>query len=143
MATSLWQAAPYATAVEIKQAIELSSSLYDDPDSLLGYGIPDFRMAWLYLINQTSPLQEIENQWKVYPNPVENYLILSQDYTKNYGEVEIEIYSMEGRLLKQWRERNAAKIYLTGLHSLPPGILLLKVNSDKTSETIKIFKPGN
>ncbi len=140
MAACLWQAVPNTTAVEVKQAIELSANLYDEPDSLLGYGIPDFQMAFIYLLNQTTPLQEIANQWLVYPNPVENYLILQQKSNRIEEEIEIEIYSMDGRLINKWVKPGAPKIFLTGLQSLPPGILLLKINSNNSSETIKIYK---
>ena len=45
MATCLWQANPGSTAAQIKQALEQSSHLYNTPDSLLGFGIPDMKLA--------------------------------------------------------------------------------------------------
>lgn len=140
MGACLWQAVPSATAEEVKWGMELSSTQYNNPDSLLGYGIPDFQMAFFYLVNLTAPLQEIENEWLVYPNPVKDYLVLQQKNGRVEQEIEIEIYTMDGRLMEQWEKPGAPRIFLTGLESLPPGILLLRVNSENSSETTKIYK---
>lgn len=49
MVAALWQAFPNLTNQEIMQAIIQSSSQIDSPDNELGYGIPDFRMAYQFL----------------------------------------------------------------------------------------------
>ncbi|MFT4760880.1 MAG: serine protease AprX, partial [Saprospiraceae bacterium] len=49
MVAALWQAFPNNTNHEIMQAIIQSSSQVDSPDNELGYGIPDFRMAYQFL----------------------------------------------------------------------------------------------
>jgi len=140
MAACLWQAFPYTTAKQVKLALELSSSKYNNPDSLIGYGIPDFQTAWVYLTNNSISQHEFGKNWQVYPNPVANYLVLQQDNIGIEKKVRIEIYSVDGRKLKQWIKSNTSKIILNGLQSLPSGILLLKVISDNSSETLKIYK---
>jgi hypothetical protein len=42
----LWQALPQLNNLEIIDIIQRSSSQYDQPDTQLGYGIPDFDKAW-------------------------------------------------------------------------------------------------
>lgn len=140
MATCLWQANPQASAIDVKNALEQSASLFDNPDSLKGYGIPNMELADQIL--GPSPVLKLknENKWSIYPNPVRNYLVLQQGNNRVGEVVEIEIYSVEGRLLNKWIKPGASKIILNGLQSLPTGILLLKLNSDNTSETIKIYK---
>jgi len=49
MVAALWQAFPNQTNQEIMQAIIQSSSQVDTPDNELGYGIPDFRLAYQLL----------------------------------------------------------------------------------------------
>ncbi|MEO1625292.1 MAG: S8 family serine peptidase, partial [Bacteroidota bacterium] len=49
MVTSLWGAFPEKTNREILDAIRKSASQADAPDEELGYGIPDFFKAYLYL----------------------------------------------------------------------------------------------
>ena len=45
----LWQAFPNATNMQIIEAIQKSSTQYNNPDEKLGYGIPDFNLAYFYL----------------------------------------------------------------------------------------------
>ena len=40
--------------MEIIDAIQKTSSQYSNPDEELGYGIPDFDRAFLYLKNKTE-----------------------------------------------------------------------------------------
>lgn len=42
----LWQSSPTSTNMEIINAIKQSASQYNNPDSLMGYGIPDFQKAY-------------------------------------------------------------------------------------------------
>jgi len=140
MAACLWQAAPNATALEVKQAMELSSSMFENPDSLLGFGIPDFQKAWIYLVNQTAPKQLIENDWFVYPNPIKDMLVIQKNNVSVSDEIYIEIFTLEGRLIKKWRKPNMQKIFLSNIGDLPHGILLLRISSDQNSQTIKLNK---
>jgi len=140
MSACLWQAFPYATAAEVKSAIEWSAHLYEKPDSLMGYGIPDMQKASFFLMNLSSPKREVSNQWKVYPNPVDNVLFLQKSSTRFQDKVKIEIFTIEGKLVQQWIKPDANRIELHGLTSLPKGILLLKISTGKSSETIKLSK---
>ncbi len=45
MAACLWQCRPSATNMQVIDAIRMSASQFSNPDSLLGYGIPDFQQA--------------------------------------------------------------------------------------------------
>ncbi len=49
MVATLWQCHPNATNMQIINAIQQSANQFQNPDSLLGYGIPDFPMACLIL----------------------------------------------------------------------------------------------
>lgn len=56
MAACLWQAFPEATAWEVFQSIEESSSLFEMPNDSMGYGIPDFQLA-RQLLDQVLDLE--------------------------------------------------------------------------------------
>ena len=45
LCTSLWSAVPQLTAAQIRQVVRESASQYNEPDSLMGYGVPDFGVA--------------------------------------------------------------------------------------------------
>jgi hypothetical protein len=51
MVTTLWSAFPDKTNWEIKDAIEASGNQSMKPDTSLGFGIPDFFRAYLYLMD--------------------------------------------------------------------------------------------
>ena len=140
MAACLWQSSPHATAAEVKWAMEWSANLYDNPDSLLGYGIPDFQRAWIYLVNLSVPDESIEKEWFVYPNPVNDFLVIQKNGVVNSDKITIEIYTLEGRLVQKWIKPNNSKIILSDFGRLSQGMFLLKISSDEKYQTVKFNK---
>jgi serine protease AprX len=140
MAACLWQSQPNATAEQVKTAIEMSGHLYENSNDKMGFGIPDMYRAWQLLQNLSTSAPEISKQWTAFPNPVGDVLILQKNSSQFQDTVRIEIFTMDGKLVQQWIKPNANRIELRDLNSLPKGILLLKISSGKTSETIKVSK---
>lgn len=140
MGACLWQANPQSTAFQIKQALEQSSHLYNKPDSLLGYGIPDMKLADQILKTSLVEQYKSKKQWLVYPNPVSDYIVLQKKGAFNQAEVTIELISIEGKLIRKWEKPGSAKIILREIPNLPPGLIILKVASDKNGETFKLNK---
>jgi subtilisin family serine protease len=140
MAACLWQSQPHATAEQVKKAIEMSAHLYENPNDLVGYGIPDMYRAWLFLINLSTSTPEISKQWKAYPNPVGDVLVLQRNNNQIQDKVRIEIFTLDGKLVQQWIKPDATRIELRELNSLPKGILILKISTGKSSETTKLSK---
>lgn len=140
MAACLWQENPFSTASQVKKAIEKSAHLYNNPDSLLGYGIPDMKIASQIL--KSSMLEQWDNKknWLAYPNPADDYIILQKHTNIVADKVEISFYSMDGRLLRKEVKPDAPKIMIRGLQSFKQGILLLQIISGDVAETIKIKK---
>jgi hypothetical protein len=137
---SLWQAFPNAKAVDVKQALEKSSSLFENPSERLGYGIPDLKKAWAYLSKLSSPVIPNNKQWVVYPNPISNHITLYKNTNNIQNDVEIAIYSIEGRLIQKWIKSDAQRIELNNIQSLPTGVFVLKIKSGNYSESIKLSK---
>ena len=140
MAASLWGALPHVTAVQVKAAIERSAHIYENPNDLMGFGIPDMYRAWLFLLNLSSTTTEFSKQWTAFPNPVGDALFLQKNSSQFQDKVRIEIFTMDGKLVQQWIKPDTNRIELRDLNSLPKGILLLKISSSKYSETIKLSK---
>ncbi len=88
LAACLWQAHPEASAQEIIDAIRESADRYLAPDSLYGYGIPDFELAHLLLSGSAETDPEKAMEVLVYPNPFRD-------------ELRVRIYNEEGKLSKQ------------------------------------------
>ena len=136
----LWQSNPQATVSQVKSAVERSAHLYNSPDSLLGYGIPDMRLADQIL--KTTVLEQFENKgdWLAYPNPANEYIILQKHSKASSGDIRISFYSADGKILRQEIRPDASKIILRNISILESGLLFLQIISEDTNETIKIKK---
>ncbi len=139
-AASLWQANPHATAAQVKTAIEQSAHLYPDSDSLLGYGIPDLKLADRILKTEVPGNDNIPAVWWVYPNPAVDYIVLQKRVKASFGKIILTFYSPDGKLVHQVTRPDASKIVLTNIQRLPPGMLLLHIHSGDVTEVVKINK---
>lgn len=140
MAACLWQKHPDATAVLVKQAIEQSAHQYHSPDSLLGYGIPNMKIASELLSKQSVPYKEIESNWRVYPNPIQNKIVVQNNGTNFRDEINIELYSLAGQLIKNWIKPASATIVLSDIPAQVNGMFILRISNDKYAETFKLSK---
>ncbi|MDD4108099.1 MAG: S8 family serine peptidase [Prolixibacteraceae bacterium] len=140
MTACLWQANLHAGAFQVKSAIEKSAHLYTNPDSLLGYGIPDIRMAGQILIDPLFKHQAKESNWIAYPNPAKNYLVLQNRSKTNTGNIRISFYSLEGKMVYREIRPDDSRIVLRNLHMLRPGLFIVQIVSEDIIENIKIKK---
>lgn len=140
MGACLLQANPYANAKQVKMAIEQSAHQYSKPDSLLGYGIPDFEKADKYLkVNFANDLKS-EPDWMISPNPFSDYIFLRNLNPAILENIRITIYSMQG--VSIWESTFAASetIMLKNLGNLPDGFLILNIRSGEKEEQFKLIK---
>lgn len=140
MGACLMQANPWADVKQIKTAIELIASQFGSPDSLLGYGIPDFEKADKYLkINNVSALKT-EGSFSVSPNPFHDELYFRN---LNPGSNQIgllSIYNLHGVCLWQSMFDTTESVFLKNLSNLPDGFLILKIRSGEKEDRIKLLK---
>ncbi len=114
-AACLWQANPNKTALEIKEMIEKSAHLYDNPNDLFGYGIPNFARA-----DWPTGITEVEEELHIaYPNPANQELNISKSTGAN-----VEIFTITGELVLQ-KTLNTSKLDIS---SLEQGIYMLNVD---------------
>ena len=140
MGACLLQSNPYAGAKMAKLAIERSASQYDKPDSLLGFGIPDFEKADKYLkVNSANKLKD-KSSWTVSPNPFSESIFLRNLNTVNNKNYLISIYNLQGICLWQSTFNSEETIILKNLANLPQGFLILSIRSGETEERIKLIK---
>ncbi len=140
MAACFWQSVSHVPANEIKKTIEKFSHLFSNPDPQLGFGIPDFRKAWQSFFPLSVNQLEKNGGWLVYPNPVTDVIFLRESSTDFQNQINIEIFTPDGKLVKKWIKSDSQNIELRDIQRLPNGILLLKISSDNHSETIKLNK---
>ncbi len=127
--TSFWQIDPSRTNLEIMQLIRESASLYNNPTNEMGYGIPDFQLAFSSLDTTEHDLQQI----KLYPNPAQNKVFFANRGTK---KIKLKLYNLVGQLIFK-QENISSEVDLSHLSS---GIYLAKLQSNQQEKTIKIIK---
>lgn len=142
VAACLMQANPTATAAELKAAMEQSASQYNQPDFLLGFGIPDFEKADNLLKSKTTAKTKEVNSWKVAPNPFSDHLIIWNSQVLESGEITVSVFNSQGLLLKRITQRASGPIQLDDLSALPSGLLFLRIESGNTQKTMKLVKVG-
>lgn len=140
MAACLLQANPYCSAKQVKLAIEQSASQYSKPDSLLGYGIPDFGKADKSLKTTSTVALSRESGWSVFPSPFVDYLILKRTGFNTSPAISVSIYSTNGICIFQRSFASAESFILKNLANLPKGILILGIRSGEKEERIKLLK---
>ncbi|MDR0207006.1 MAG: S8 family serine peptidase [Bacteroidales bacterium] len=130
------QAAPQKKPHEIMEAIHKSANRYPNHDVRYGYGIPDFGKV-LQLLD-VLPVDEISENanLKCYPNPVNNFLFLSNPDKMIRN---VELYDIAGKLIRNVMvEANQTSIEV---NEMGIGFIFVKVvYEDGGSETAKCIK---
>ena len=139
MVACLWQTAPAVSNFRIYQVIQESASQYAHPDSLLGYGIPDFSKAMTLL---TIPEKKSYGT-EFYPNPFTDHFVLT--YNSPFSQdVSLDIYDVIGERVYQnhsihcWAGDN--RINVSGLSKLQTGCYILKFTTEISSDSHQMIK---
>ncbi|OFX58389.1 MAG: hypothetical protein A2066_14845 [Bacteroidetes bacterium GWB2_41_8] len=140
MGACLLQANPYANVKQVKMAIEQSGHQYSKPDSLLGYGIPDFGKADKYLKVNSLNNQISEQSWFVSPNPFNDYLLVKNINSDSAENCIISIFNLQGIQLWQSAFKTSEQILLNNLSILTDGFLILTIRSGGKEERFKLIK---
>ena len=138
MTACLWQAWPNLTNMQIMDVIKATASQASSPDSLLGWGIPDYSQAVLLPTKIHTPKSET---FTLYPNPVTDHLTIVLPAQVS-AKFEVAICDLQGRKAKTYQgEANGQKvIQLNGLRFLSPGIYMIRIKDEFTSYTQKIIR---
>ena len=124
------QAYPRLSSNEIMNLIRESSSQFNSPDYLLGYGIPNLYTAYDLALNLTL------NDFVVFPNPTVDYLnIISQWNVSNYL---LDIFDMNGKLIHSRYFSNPRSKIST--YEFSKGIYLMKISYTIKGENKSIIK---
>ncbi|WP_246169162.1 S8 family peptidase [Rudanella paleaurantiibacter] len=133
--TTLWQAYPKLTAREIVGVVRRAGHQALNPDSQLGYGIPNFERA--------SALAERLSYTLASPNPFSDadFVTVPWSDTPTTEPIEARLTDLTGRVL--WQQTLPAERALTVSFrqlGLSPGLYLLTLNSNGTRKTVRLMK---
>ncbi len=146
LVTCLWQAFPEFTNMQIIEAIKKSSSIYNNPNDRIGYGIPDFKKAYDDLLQQRNSKDAaviLGNQLvKVYPNPFRDKFTVAIK-PQVTGTATFNLYDAAGKLYfsKQVTLQQGViqAINFDQLQALQKGLYILKFNNGKNQESFKLM----
>jgi len=139
---TLIQANPQSPAVEIRSAILHSAHQFYNPDSVMGYGIPDLFVANLILKDIPSDSTTKELYFQVLPNPFDNgfYLVTAPADTQI---INVSIYDISGKNIWQTQfnaSPGTSAFYISGLRDKANGLYFIKLIVGEKVYTRKIIK---
>ncbi|MGC8803450.1 MAG: S8 family serine peptidase [Bacteroidales bacterium] len=136
LAACLWEAYPQLPPARIREAIIRSSSQYYAPDSLMGYGIPDFAAAYAWL--QQNANNNIP--FALYPNPCRDELTL-EGYNPDQQPLIVSCVSLTGRQIFVKRTYSAQKTTFTDeIKQIPAGMYVLQIKHSTHNFCLKFIK---
>jgi hypothetical protein len=143
LTTCLWQANRTLSPIKIIEAIQKSASQANSPDSLLGYGLPDYGKAW-FLIQGINPVKlDNESLFGVFPNPFTDKLTVDF-YSHDAQDITIELLNSSGEMLYT---KPAAvgytsinRIEINEFQHLASGIYFLRINTKTTHHQQRVVK---
>lgn len=139
----LWQANQSFNNMMIIQAIIESASQYLNPDSLLGYGIPNFAAANLLLSGVPIHNFDNENVVNIFPNPF-NDIIYVLFFSNDSQEVDIDVYDITGKKVfsESKLKRSSGYNYFTigNINDLGKGLYIIRITSDGKVFSRKLMK---
>lgn len=98
---SLWSAFPEASWRDVYSAVLRSCDRFNTPDSLMGHGIPDFKLAYALLGGDTSSqIARNDNSISILPNPVQPQSVLMIDAASS-GIANLTLFANTGQQLYQ------------------------------------------
>jgi hypothetical protein len=139
----LWQANPTLTNRQIRECILKSCNNYNSPDSISGYGIPDYEKAHHIAGSLIQWPEEKKDSIFLGPNPFSDRLEISW-YDESSVRIEISIYNLSGScLIRREAKLNPGPVrnlQMEGLDYLPSGIYLLQMDTGIKKIKFKVVK---
>jgi serine protease AprX len=132
----IWQKYPHLSNLELLDAVRSTASQAENPDNLLGYGIPNFRA-----VSNLLDWQPQDKPMVVAPNPVTDTLVIRPDEPED-EKVVVEILSLQGQVLSSQEARFdwIARGFQADCSKLAAGMYLLRVRTGQEVYSFKVVK---
>jgi len=138
LCASLMQAVPDATASEVMNAVRESSDRFNNPDSLYGYGVPDFIAALKKLEDQHTFKPEVKIS--AGPNPFFDQISLW--FRDSPGHLSVTMMDFSGRpmMRKEFPVYASRSCTIEGFGRMAQGVYYLKVTTDAGAKVFKMIR---
>lgn len=103
--TSLWSVNPTLRRSELVDIVKTSADRYLNPDSLYGYGIPDFYHAMKEMLAklEVHPKQVADKEWIIRPEPSGGYMVSLSDPMFSPSSYNFRVLDESGYLIETYR----------------------------------------
>ncbi len=139
MVACYWQSHPELTNIQIIDAIQKSSNHFHNPDSLYGYGIPDFGLAF---INPKGSIQTQISDNELFdacPNPFSDHIYVElKEQIPSYAS--IQLTDLCGKIIFSDTIRNTKSISINKLQNVQAGVYLLQIKTNNGRKIMKMIK---
>jgi serine protease AprX len=139
LAAGLWQARPEWTKDELIDRILESSTLADNPDNSIGFGIPNFLRAYYGEVLSIGK-QEEEGVWKIYPNPLSGTDLFVR--FGNNTESDFYLIDTQGKVLQRSSvSRNSVQDpFYVSISEIPSGVYIVEMQAGSEVRRTKLMK---
>lgn len=142
MSACLWQAFPKLSNMNIFVTIEQSGSHYFFPGERMGYGIPDFNLAY-EVLNKYHQKPSNSFEFEVFPTLFDNGLNI-RIYADEGESFTLQIYTLNGRKIYNHEVMMTSEVIHTlrinNLQDLSSGIYVIQLIGDGRYSSKKIVK---
>lgn len=132
MSACLWQAFPTLTNMQIREAIIKSASKYYNPDTLIGYGIPNFSAAYTILNSIYENKINKEQITNIYPSPFLSQINI-EFISSNSDNVKVEIIDLLGKTVYEKKTTLIPNDYniitINNINDLNSGMYFVKIQT--------------
>ena len=146
MVACLWQAHPELNNMQIIDAVKRSANRYSQPDTIYGYGIPNFYAAHIYLNTSGSINESIDNLLNIFPNPFKEYFNIEL-FVRNINlpyNSKVEIYNLAGKKVLETsissKLNNYSVTKVNETENLSRGIYIVRLTANDIVLQKKVLK---
>lgn len=142
MTACLWQTHKASSNMEIIQALQMSGSQANNPDSLLGYGIPNYMTANYFLSLNQRHSDSSNIDIYILPNPFSEGFTIDFSSHPPKGNVRITLKTITGSDVYEssYSMTGSSRLVLDKLTYLAPGIYILLVQAENKYWAKKMIK---
>ncbi|MCQ2286311.1 MAG: S8 family peptidase [Bacteroidales bacterium] len=136
MVACLRQALPQMSAMDIVRIVRQAGHQNNNPDTVMGYGIPNIYKAYLDNTEDVSVKSFVQEPLSVCPNPCTNNLLIANP---DFSITEIQIFDVSGKRVLSHHNCNNSIIQIA-TEGLSSGLYIIKTKEQNKVRTAKFIR---
>lgn len=142
MSACLWQANSSLSNMDIINALQRSGTQANNPDSLLGYGIPNYMIANVYLAVNEPQSSTKSDDIEIIPNPFSAGFTINFSSQPQKGIITTTLKTVNGLNVfeSSYLMTGSDRLTIDNLPNLAPSVYFLIIRNGNTSWAKKVIK---